>query len=97
MAQRRCARCGTNYESVEELHKGGACPGCGSYLYDTAVVSDYRAGLQKKRAEETAAKVHEWLDEHCGEVVTFQCALPRGHEGPCTPPEPGSTEDYLAK
>ncbi len=39
--QRRCSRCGTNYESIDELHKGGHCPSCGSYLYEPAVVSKY--------------------------------------------------------
>ena len=39
--QRRCSGCGTNYESIDELHQGGWCPQCGSTRHEPAVTSKY--------------------------------------------------------
>ena len=60
--QRRCSRCGMNYESIDELHKGGHCPSCGSYLYEAAVKSDYRAKA-KREDEPVPGPVSEKSEE----------------------------------
>ncbi len=61
--QRRCSRCGTNYESIDELHKGGHCPQCGSYLYEPAIKSDYVAKEKPVPVSEPESEEPEQSEE----------------------------------
>ena len=44
---------------------------------------------KKQKGEEldTITKVIQFFEDHCGEVVSFQCHMKPGHEGPCIPQE----------